>query len=51
MVGYLVFRLLVEFIKPTPAPNGWGLTAIQWACVMGLGYYGWLWERQLVKLK
>ena len=43
MVGYLAFRLLVEFIKPTPAPSGWGLTAIQWACVMGLGYYIWLW--------
>ncbi|TYZ14521.1 diacylglyceryl transferase [Hymenobacter lutimineralis] len=46
MVGYLLFRLLVEFIKPTPAPSGWGLTAIQWACVAGLGYYGWLWISQ-----
>ncbi|QIX60048.1 diacylglyceryl transferase [Hymenobacter sp. BT18] len=42
MVGYLLFRLLVEFLKPTPTPSGWGLTAIQWACVAGLGYYGWL---------
>ena len=41
--GYLLFRLLVEFIKPTAALPGLGLTAIQWACVAGLGYYGWLW--------
>ncbi|PJJ60841.1 prolipoprotein diacylglyceryl transferase [Hymenobacter chitinivorans] len=47
MVGYLLFRLLVEFIKPTPAPSGWGLTAIQWACVAGLGYYGWLFGRDV----
>lgn len=49
MVGYLLFRLLVEFLKPTPAPAGWGLTAIQWACVAGLGYYGWLFGRENVK--
>ncbi|UOQ71320.1 prolipoprotein diacylglyceryl transferase [Hymenobacter cellulosilyticus] len=47
MIGYLLFRLLVEFIKPTPAPSGWGLTAIQWACVAGLGYYGWLWAPRI----
>ena len=46
MVGYLVFRLLVEYIKPTLAPAGWGLTAIQWACVVGLGYYAWLWGQR-----
>lgn len=40
--GYLLFRLLVEFIKPAPAVV-LGLTAIQWACVAGLGYYIWLW--------
>ncbi|AHJ97338.1 prolipoprotein diacylglyceryl transferase family protein [Hymenobacter swuensis] len=49
MVGYLLFRLLVEFLKPTPAPAGWGLTAIQWACVAGLGYYAWLFGREEVK--
>ncbi|GAB2786498.1 prolipoprotein diacylglyceryltransferase [Hymenobacter luteus] len=42
LAGYLLFRLLAEFLKPTPAPSGWGLTAIQWACLAGLGYYGWL---------
>ncbi|GAB3740640.1 prolipoprotein diacylglyceryl transferase [Hymenobacter agri] len=44
--GYLLFRLLVEFIKPMPAT--WlGLTAIQWACVAGLGYYVWGWIREI----
>ena len=46
LAGYLVFRLLVEFIKPTAALPGLGLTAIQWACVAGLGYYTWGWFRQ-----
>jgi prolipoprotein diacylglyceryltransferase len=41
--SYLLFRLLVEFIKPTAALPGLGLTAIQWACVAGLGYYVWVW--------
>lgn len=44
--GYLLFRLLVEFIKPTAALPGLGLTAIQWACVAGLGYYAWVWVRR-----
>ena len=43
--SYLLFRLLVEFIKPTAALPGLGLTAIQWACVAGLGYYVWGWVR------
>ena len=44
LAGYLLFRLLVEFVKPAPA--AWlGFTAIQWACVAGLGYYAWLWGR------
>ena len=34
--GYLLFRLLAEFIKPTAALPVLGLTAIQWACVAGL---------------
>jgi prolipoprotein diacylglyceryltransferase len=45
LAAYLFFRLLVEFLKPTVAPPGLGLTAIQWACVAGLGYYVWLWVR------
>ncbi|OGX90555.1 prolipoprotein diacylglyceryl transferase [Hymenobacter coccineus] len=45
LAGYLLFRLLVECIKPTTALPGLGLTAIQWACVAGLGYYVWGWWR------
>ncbi|MGI4883577.1 MAG: prolipoprotein diacylglyceryl transferase family protein [Janthinobacterium lividum] len=46
LAGYLLFRLLVEFIKPTSALPGLGLTAIQWACVSGLGYYVWGWAHR-----
>ena len=45
LAAYLLFRLLVEFLKPTPA-SVVGLTAIQWACVGGVGYYVWLWTRR-----
>ncbi len=41
MFGYLSFRLLIEFIKPTLHPY-WGLNNIQLACIVGLIYYGWL---------
>lgn len=39
MVGYLVFRLLVEFIKPVlyAYPPGW--SGLQWLCIAGLVYY------------
>ena len=37
--SYLLFRLLVDAIKPGD-PLAFGLTAIQWACVGGLAYYG-----------
>ena len=39
MVAYMSFRLLVEFIKPYDTRIAW-LTAIQWACVGVLIYYG-----------
>jgi prolipoprotein diacylglyceryltransferase len=35
MLGYFSFRLLVEFIKPVYRPDG--LSAIQWACIVGIG--------------
>ena len=38
MVGYLGFRLLVDFLKPGARLAG--LTMIQWACVAMLIYYG-----------
>lgn len=37
--SYLLFRLLVDFLKPEPPPVFAGLSAIQWACVAGLAYY------------
>jgi phosphatidylglycerol:prolipoprotein diacylglycerol transferase len=37
--GYLAFRLLVDFLKPDPPRIFLGLSAIQWACLAGLGYY------------
>jgi prolipoprotein diacylglyceryltransferase len=48
MVGYLLLRFCLDFLKPpfgppaagTLAPGLWGpLTAIQWACITGLAYY------------
>jgi phosphatidylglycerol:prolipoprotein diacylglycerol transferase len=43
MVGYLAFRLLVEFLKPGAAIGP--LTGIQWACVAGLLYYAAVFRR------
>ncbi|WP_089681990.1 prolipoprotein diacylglyceryl transferase [Catalinimonas alkaloidigena] len=43
MVAYLIYRFAIEFLRPGIAmpglPIGLGLTAIQWACLLGLGYY------------
>ncbi|MEO1592792.1 MAG: prolipoprotein diacylglyceryl transferase family protein, partial [Cyanobacteria bacterium J06632_22] len=38
MVGYLAFRLLIDALKPDFHPI-LGLSAIQIACIFGLGYY------------
>ena len=40
MLGYLLFRLLVEFVKPTYKPYV-GLSAIQIACLVGAGVCLW----------
>ena len=40
MTAYLTFRLLVDGIKPGVS-LAFGLTAIQWVCLGGLGYYAW----------
>ncbi len=49
MVGYLALRFGLEYLKPPYAaaaagflkPERWGpLSAIQWACLAGLAYYG-----------
>ena len=39
--GYLLFRLAVDFVKPDPPPLAGGLSAIQWACVAGIGAVAW----------
>jgi phosphatidylglycerol---prolipoprotein diacylglyceryl transferase len=41
MFGYLLFRLFVDFIKPTPHVYG-ALNNIQLACLIGLAYYAQL---------
>lgn len=38
MVGYMVFRLLCDFIKPYPH-LALGLGSLQWACILVLFYY------------
>jgi phosphatidylglycerol---prolipoprotein diacylglyceryl transferase len=38
MLAYLGFRLAIDFLKPDPAVAA-DLSAIQWACVVGLTYY------------
>ena len=37
MVAYLVWRLLIDGLKPIP--EGWplGMAGIQWVCVVALG--------------
>ncbi|WJH35929.1 prolipoprotein diacylglyceryl transferase [Paenibacillus sp. CC-CFT747] len=44
MTGYLLFRFLVDFIKPTPHPFT-GLNNVQLACLAGLVYYAFLIRR------
>jgi phosphatidylglycerol---prolipoprotein diacylglyceryl transferase len=39
MIGYLLFRLLVEFIKPVFYAYPGGLSGLQWLCAAGLAYY------------
>jgi phosphatidylglycerol:prolipoprotein diacylglycerol transferase len=41
MLGYLVFRFAIDFIKPTPHPY-WIFNNIQIACILGIVYYIWL---------
>lgn len=41
MLGYLIFRFMIDFIKPTPHPY-WILNNIQLASLLGILYYIWL---------
>lgn len=43
--SYLLFRLLVDFLKPDPPRVYGGMSAIQWACVAGLVYYASVYAR------
>jgi phosphatidylglycerol---prolipoprotein diacylglyceryl transferase len=43
IVGYMGFRLLVDFIKPDS--RYFGLSSIQWACVAVLVWYGFQFRR------
>lgn len=48
MAGYLLFRFIIDFIKPVPHPY-LGLNNIQLACIVGLIYYFFLlrkWPRK-----
>ena len=50
MAGYLLFRLFVESIKPDPVVL-WGLSAIQWAALIGLCYYYGMWRTSVKPLE
>ena len=41
MTFYLLFRWLIEWIKPIPKPY-LEMSAIQWACLLGIFYYSYL---------
>ncbi|MFJ7729198.1 prolipoprotein diacylglyceryl transferase [Neobacillus sp. NPDC097160] len=41
MLSYLLFRFIIDFIKPTPHPY-WILNNIQLASLLGIMYYLWL---------
>jgi len=45
LASYLAFRLGIDFLKPYPRPIFVGLSAIQWACVLGLVYYATVFAR------
>lgn len=36
MIGYLLWRLLIDGLKPVPAGWWFGLSGIQWVCTLGL---------------
>lgn len=36
MVGYLLWRLCIDGLKPVPHAYAWGLSGIQWVCLISL---------------
>jgi len=44
IITYLVYRFATEFIRPEPTL--WlGLTAYQWAAILFVPVFAWLWVR------
>lgn len=41
LAGYLLWRLLVDGIKPVPFAWAGGLSGIQWVCIIALSFYAW----------
>jgi phosphatidylglycerol---prolipoprotein diacylglyceryl transferase len=39
LVSYLVWRVLVDFLKPVPYEYPFGLSGIQWVCIVALAIY------------
>jgi prolipoprotein diacylglyceryltransferase len=39
LIAYLLWRLGIDFLKPVPYVYPWGLSGIQWACILGLLCY------------
>lgn len=39
LATYLLWRLVVEFLKPVPVPYPLGLSGIQWTCLVALAIY------------
>ncbi|NRD78925.1 prolipoprotein diacylglyceryl transferase [Bacillus sp. BRMEA1] len=50
MLGYLTFRFLIDFIKPTPHPYLF-LNNIQVASLLGISYYVWLINKKKIKIR
>jgi phosphatidylglycerol---prolipoprotein diacylglyceryl transferase len=39
LAGYLLWRLIVDALKPVPVGYAWGLSGIQWMCLLALAFY------------
>ena len=50
MMFYLLFRWLIEWIKPISKPY-LEMSAIQWACLLGIYYYSILFFQKKKRLK
>jgi phosphatidylglycerol:prolipoprotein diacylglycerol transferase len=51
LAGYLVWRLLIDGLKPVPYEFAWGLSGIQLVCVLALVLYLPLVVRDLARLR